>query len=138
MTNTGEMFNKFELAIKQVEKRYKYYVHLNSWISMLSIVLSSSIPILISMAESQVHLLLVVSIFSALITLLQTFKSTFSLSDKIQHLGIVVAELKKEQLLLMTRTSPYTGTDEENMHQFVSKISDNAEEFIQHLEADNN
>lgn len=136
--NAEVMFKRLDESIQQVENRHKFYVRLNTWTSMLSIVLSSSIPILISMASRHVSLLLIVSIFSALITLIQTFKSTFNLSDKIQNLSVVVTAMKKEQLLLVTHTAPYDGTDEENMHLLAHKLADNADEFIQHLEDNNN
>jgi len=132
------LFKQLEESIQEVEKRHKFYIKLNTWTSMLSIVLSSSIPILISLASRQVALLLIVSMFSASITLIQTFKSTFNLSSKIQNLSVVVTAMKKEQLLLVTHTAPYDGTDEENMHLLAQKLSDNADQFIQHLEDNNN
>lgn len=132
------VFKRLDESIQKVEQRHKHYVRLNSWTSMLSIILSSSIPILISQAGRHVQLLLLVSIFSAMITLIQTFKSTFALSDKIQDLSVALTALKKEQLLVVTKTAPYNGTDDENMHQLVTKLSDNAEQFIEHLVEDNN
>ncbi|SUP52802.1 Uncharacterised protein [Weissella viridescens] len=54
--------------------------------------------------------------FSALITLVQTFKSTFGLNNKIQNTAMAIAYLKKEKLLFETKTTPYDQDQEENMH----------------------
>ncbi|WP_072153234.1 DUF4231 domain-containing protein, partial [Weissella viridescens] len=102
-------------------------------LSMANILLSSSIPILISMAEKNVNLLLMVSIFSALITLVQTFKSTFGLNNKIQNTAMAIAYLKKEKLLFETKTTPYDQDQEENMHMLAQNIASRTDDILDSL-----
>lgn len=128
--NYSEVLEELNQSIEYLEKRHKRYTHMTTWVSMLNIVLSSSIPILITLAEDGKQTLFLVSIFSALITLLQTFKSTFHLDNKISDMAVAMAYLKKEQVLFQTRTEPYSGTDDENIHALVLNMSKQANDVI--------
>lgn len=61
-------------VVKKLQTQYKYYKKISSSLSLLNIALSSSIPIIISLSENNVHLLIIVSVFSAIITLIQHSK----------------------------------------------------------------
>ena len=119
--------------IKHITKKNKGYIWTSNILSMANILLSSSIPILISMAEKNVNLLLMVSIFSALITLVQTFKSTFGLNNKIQNTAMAIAYLKKEKLLFETKTTPYDQDEEENMHMLAQNIASRTDDILDSL-----
>ena len=71
-----------------------------------------------------------VSIFSALITLVQTFKSTFGLNNKIQNTAMAIAYLKKEKLLFETKTTPYDQDGEENMHMLAQNIASRTDDIL--------
>jgi len=129
--NYDEVLSQLDTTITYISKRHKRYVHYSTGISMLNIVLSSTIPILITLAEDGMNTLLLVSIFSALITLLQTFKSTFKLESKIQTAEVALAALKKEQLLFATNTSPYNLSSDENVHALMTKLADQTDNIIE-------
>ncbi|GEA94403.1 conserved hypothetical protein [Weissella viridescens] len=122
-----------DAQIKHITKKNKGYIWISNILSMANILLSSSIPILISMAEKNVNLLLMVSIFSALITLVQTFKSTFGLNNKIQNTAMAIAYLKKEKLLFETKTTPYDQDQEENMHMLAQNIASRTDDILDSL-----
>lgn len=122
-----------DAQIKHITKKNKGYIWISNILSMANILLSSSIPILISMAEKNVNLLLMVSIFSALITLVQTFKSTFGLNNKIQNTAMAIAYLKKEKLLFETKTTPYDQDQEENMHMLAQNIAPRTDDILDSL-----
>lgn len=95
---------------------------------MLTIALSSSIPIIISLSENNVHLLIIVSVFSTIITLIQTTNSTFKIEDKKNLIGNTLITIKKEQLLFDIHASPYNQTDDENVKTLVQNIINSSEQ----------
>lgn len=134
----NEVSELLEYAIKYLAKKNQFYSRLNTWSSMLNIILSSSIPILISLAERGKETLLIVSIFSAGITLLQTFKSTFHLNEKIQDTTAAILYFRKEQLLFNSQTAPYDSADDaENVHALVSDLATQTDSVISSFLEDN-
>ena len=109
-------------VVKKLQTQYKYYKKISSSLSLLNIALSSSIPIIISLSENNVHLLIIVSVFSAIITLIQTTNSTFKIEDKKNLIGNTLITIKKEQLLFDIHASPYNQTDDENVKTLVQNI----------------
>ncbi|CAK1222724.1 hypothetical protein R82291_FJPPFKPJ_00304 [Fructobacillus cardui] len=125
-----EMRDHLSTAIKELETQYKYYKKIASVLSILNITLSSSIPIIISLSEKNVHLLIVVSIFSAIITLIQTTKSTFKIEDKKNLMGTALITIKKEQLLFDIYASPYDQTDDEDVKTLIKNIINSSEQSL--------
>ncbi|CAK1229421.1 MULTISPECIES: DUF4231 domain-containing protein [Fructobacillus] len=125
-----ELRDNLSTAIKKLESQYKYYKKISSILSMLNITLSSSIPIIISLSEKNVHLLIIVSVFSAIITLIQTTKSTFKIEDKKNLMGTALITIKKEQLLFDIHASPYDQTDDEDVKTLVKNIINSSEQSL--------
>ena len=115
-------------VVKKLQTQYKYYKKISSSLSLLNIALSSSIPIIISLSENNVHLLIIVSVFSAIITLIQTTNSTFKIEDKKNLIGNALITIKKEQLLFDIHASPYNQTDDENVKTLVQNIINSSEQ----------
>ncbi|GAP04919.1 DUF4231 domain-containing protein [Fructobacillus tropaeoli] len=115
-------------VVKKLQTQYKYYKKISSILGMLTIALSSSIPIIISLSENNVHLLIIVSVFSAIITLIQTTNSTFKIEDKKNLIGNTLIAIKKEQLLFDIHASPYNQTDDENVKTLVQNIINSSEQ----------
>ncbi|MCK8638829.1 DUF4231 domain-containing protein [Fructobacillus fructosus] len=115
-------------VVKKLQTQYKYYKKISSSLSLLNIALSSSIPIIISLSENNVHLLIIVSVFSAIITLIQTTNSTFKIEDKKNLIGNTLITIKKEQLLFDIHASPYNQTDDENVKTLVQNIINSSEQ----------
>ncbi|BDP90722.1 hypothetical protein EfmGK923_08950 [Enterococcus faecium] len=89
--------------IRKVEK--EFYLRCS-----LKIVLSASIPILIDQASEHRSLLLIVSIASAIITIIQSGMSAFNYQDKAQTSTELLMKIEKEKLLYITKTSPCRQT----------------------------
>ena len=115
-------------VVKKLQTQYKYYKKISSSLSLLNIALSSSIPIIISLSENNVHLLIIVSVFSTIITLIQTTNSTFKIEDKKNLIGNTLITIKKEQLLFDIHASPYNQTDDENVKTLVQNIINSSEQ----------
>ena len=115
-------------VVKKLQTQYKYYKKISSSLGLLNIALSSSIPIIISLSENNVHLLIIVSVFSTIITLIQTTNSTFKIEDKKNLIGNTLITIKKEQLLFDIHASPYNQTDDENVKTLVQNIINSSEQ----------
>ncbi|EMF0389631.1 DUF4231 domain-containing protein, partial [Enterococcus hirae] len=98
--------------------------------NIIKIVLSAAIPILIHEASDHKSLLLVVSIASAIITIIQSGMSAFNYQNKVQTATQVLMKIENEKLLYVTKTSPYDKTDEENFHLIVSTLQTELNDII--------
>ena len=98
--------------------------------NIIKIVLSAAIPILIHEASDHKSLLLVVSIASAIITIIQSGMSAFNYQNKVQTATQVLMKIENEKLLYVTKTSPYDKTDEENFHLIVSTLQTEFNDII--------
>lgn len=75
-------------------------------------------------------MLIIVSVFSAIITLIQTTKSTFKIEDKKNLMGTALITIKKEQLLFDIHASPYDQTDDEDVKTLVKNIINSSEQSL--------
>ena len=106
--------------------------------NIIKIVLSASIPILIDQASEHRSLLLIVSIASAIITIIQSGMSAFNYQDKVQTSTELLMKIEKEKLLYITKTSPYNKTDEENFHLIVTTLQTELNDIISDFNQVNN
>lgn len=107
-------------TINKLKKDIQSYNRIIGIGNIIKIVLSAAIPILIHEASDHKSLLLVVSIASAIITIIQSGMSAFNYQNKVQTATQVLMKIENEKLLYVTKTSPYDKTDEENFHLIVS------------------
>ncbi|MCR1913367.1 DUF4231 domain-containing protein [Enterococcus hirae] len=103
--------------------------------NIIKIILSASIPILIHGASEYKSFLLVVSIASAIITIIQSGMSAFDYQKKVQTATQILIKIENEKLLYTTKTAPYDKTEEENFHLVVltlqTKLNDIISDFNQ-------
>ncbi|TKQ52764.1 DUF4231 domain-containing protein, partial [Enterococcus faecium] len=71
-------------TIDRLKKEIRFYNRVIGIGNIIKIVLSASIPILIDQASEHRSLLLIVSIASAIITIIQSGMSAFNYQDKVQ------------------------------------------------------
>lgn len=117
-------------ALERLKKRlhsYTVYIHVSN---ILKLLLSSSIPILIDLAEKRVELLLIVSIFSAVITIIQGATSLLGFDDKKQKIAAVILKIEKEKLLYTTNTEPYDKDSKSNYHLLIKQLEDEMEDVL--------
>ena len=106
--------------------------------NIIKIILSASIPILIHQASEHRSLLLVVSIASAIITIIQSGISSFNYENKVQAATQILMKIENEKLLFTTKTMPYQQTEEENFHLLVLNLQNELKEIISDFNQVNN
>lgn len=109
-------------TINRLKKEIKFYNKIINCGNIIKIVLSAIIPILIHGASEHKELLLVVSIASAIITIIQSCTSAFDYQNKVQTATQILMKIEDEKLLYITKTAPYDRTDEENYHLIVTNL----------------
>lgn len=106
--------------------------------NIIKIILSASIPILIHGASEYKSFLLVVSIASAIITIIQSGMSAFDYQNKVQTATQILIKIENEKLLYTTKTAPYNKTDEENFHLAVLTLQTELNDIISDFNQVNN
>ena len=117
-------------TIDSLKKEIQFYSRIINIGNVIKIVLSASIPILIHEASEYESLLLVVTIASAVITIIQSSVSAFNFQNKVQTATQILMKIEDEKLLYMTKTSPYTNTDKENFHLLVTRLRTELNDII--------
>ena len=125
-------------TISKLKGKINYYNKIIGISNIIKIVLSASIPILIHGASEYKSLLLIVSIASAIITVIQSSMSAFNLQNKVQTATEILRKIENEKLLYSTQTSPYNKTDKENFHLFVATLQTELNDIITDFNQVNN
>lgn len=125
-------------TISKLKGKINFYNKIIGISNIIKIVLSASIPILIHEASEYQSLLLIVSIASAIITVIQSSMSAFNLQNKVQTATEILGKIENEKLLYITQTSPYNKTDEENFHLFVTTLQTELNDIIADFNQVNN
>ncbi|EOB1380352.1 DUF4231 domain-containing protein [Enterococcus faecium] len=125
-------------TIEKLKKDIRHYNRIISVGNIIKIILSASIPILIHQASEHRSLLLVVSIASAIITIIQSGISSFNYENKVQAATQILMKIENEKLLFTTKTMPYQQTEEENFHLLVLNLQNELKEIISDFNQVNN
>ncbi|EGP4752400.1 DUF4231 domain-containing protein, partial [Enterococcus faecium] len=112
--NQNLFMEALDSTIEKLKKDIRHYNRIISVGNIIKIILSASIPILIHQASEHRSLLLVVSIASAIITIIQSGISSFNYENKVQAATQILMKIENEKLLFTTKTMPYQQTEEEN------------------------
>ncbi|MBM7617182.1 hypothetical protein JOC36_000731 [Weissella uvarum] len=120
-----QILQAIDVTDEKLAKRLKLYKTLSSISNITRIVLSASIPILVSMASHNIKLLVFVSIAGALTGIIQGVDSYYDLSTKIAQIQQTILYVNKEKLLLMSGNEPYNSASEkDNVQRFIGNIID--------------
>lgn len=133
-----EFIESIDSTISKLKGKINFYNKIIGTSNIIKIVLSTSIPILIHEASEYKSLLLIVSIASAIITVIQSSMSAFNLQNKVQTATEILGKIENEKLLYITQTSPYNKTDEENFHLFVTTLQTELNDIIADFNQVNN
>lgn len=133
-----EFIESIDSTISKLKRKINFYNKIIGISNIIKIVLSASIPILIHEASEYKSLLLIVSIASAIITVIQSSMSAFNLQNKVQTATEILGKIENEKLLYITQTSPYNKTDEENFHLFVTTLQTELNDIIADFNQVNN
>lgn len=119
-----DILKMIDTHIDSLETKIKKYSAIIKIGNIIKIILSASIPILVDRAAKNTDLLFVVSVSSAIITIIQSSISFLDFEDRNQAAIRMLFELKKEKLLYLTKTEPYNKSDSENFHLLVLNIQE--------------
>ena len=95
MMDQKAFIESIDSTIDRLKKEIRFYNRVIGIGNIIKIVLSASIPILIDQASEHRSLLLIVSIASAIITIIQSGMSAFNYQDKVVQI-ILIVQLRKE------------------------------------------
>ena len=127
LMNHAKFNNSIQETISKLKKDIKRYNIIISTGNVIKIILSASIPILIT-----------VSIASAIITIIQSTMSAFNFENKVQTATQILMKIENEKLLYLTRTKPYIKSDEDNFHLFILNLQDELNDIISDFNEVNN
>lgn len=133
-----EFIESIDSTISKLKRKINFYNKIIGISNIIKIVLSASIPILIHKASEYKSLLLIVSIASAIITVIQSSMAAFNFQNKVQTATEILGKIENEKLLYITQTSPYNKTDEENFHLFVTTLQTELNDIIADFNQVNN
>ena len=136
--NENLFMEALDSTIEKLKKDIRHYNRIISVGNIIKIILSASIPILIHQASEHRSLLLVVSIASAIITIIQSGISSFNYENKVQAATQILMKIENEKLLFTTKTMPYQQTEEENFHLLVLNLQNELKEIISDFNQVNN
>lgn len=136
--NQNLFMEALDSTIEKLKKDIRHYNRIISVGNIIKIILSASIPILIHQASEHRLLLLVVSIASAIITIIQSGISSFNYENKVQAATQILMKIENEKLLFTTKTMPYQQTEEENFHLLVLNLQNELKEIISDFNQVNN
>lgn len=136
--NQNLFMEALDSTIEKLKKDIRHYNRIISVGNIIKIILSASIPILIHQAFEHRSLLLVVSIASAIITIIQSGISSFNYENKVQAATQILMKIENEKLLFTTKTMPYQQTEEENFHLLVLNLQNELKEIISDFNQVNN
>ncbi|MDA9430196.1 hypothetical protein B834_2728 [Enterococcus mundtii 1A] len=138
MLDEEKFIEQLDATIVQLQKKIRMYNRVISTGNIIKIILSASIPILIHGASEYKSLLLIVSISSAIITIIQSGLSAFDYQNKAQTSTQILMKIENEKLLYTTKTIPYNKTEEENFHLFVLNLQTELKDIISDFNQVNN
>ena len=136
--NQEEFIKSIDLTINKLKKDILFYNRIISTGNLIKIILSASIPILIHGASEYKSFLLIVSVASAIITIIQSGMSAFDYQNKVRTATQILIKIENEKLLYTTKTAPYNKTDEENFHLAVLTLQTELNDIISDFNQVNN
>ncbi|RRG17569.1 DUF4231 domain-containing protein [Weissella viridescens] len=124
MPSQQEIIERAEATTNGLEKTLKKYHRYSSISNLTRIILSSSIPVLVSMSSHNIKLLIFVSLAGALLSIIQGVDSFYDLSNKMSDIKQTILFINKESLLLSSNNDPYDSDhEEENVRKFIANLA---------------
>ncbi|WP_050444157.1 DUF4231 domain-containing protein [Enterococcus faecalis] len=116
------LVNRVDRYLKYLKKKSTRMMAFRRMGNITRIFLAAVIPVLIDQGRENSDLLVVVSIFAAMIAILQGIDNFFDISDRQGNIIQTIQKIEKERYLLITRASPYNKSDSEAFSLFVVNI----------------
>ncbi|USS93080.1 DUF4231 domain-containing protein [Fructilactobacillus ixorae] len=112
-------------TVERLRKKLTYYRVLSSISNITRIVLSASIPLLVSMSSHEIKYLAIVSLSGVAMSIIQGIDSFFDFSGRISDLKQSILSTNKEILLLSSHNDPYDEDSEvQNVQKFMANLAD--------------
>ncbi|WP_446002176.1 hypothetical protein [Weissella viridescens] len=119
-----DIIERANTTTSRLEMTLKKYQRYSSISNLTRIILSSSIPVLVSMSSHNIKLLIFVSLAGALLSIIQGVDSFYDLSNKMSDIKQTILFINKETLLLSSNNDPYDAEkDEENVQKFIANLA---------------
>ncbi|WP_270621928.1 DUF4231 domain-containing protein [Weissella viridescens] len=119
-----DIIERANTTTSRLEMTFKKYQRYSSISNLTRIILSSSIPVLVSMSSHNIKLLIFVSLAGALLSIIQGVDSFYDLSNKMSDIKQTILFINKETLLLSSNNDPYDAEqDEENVQKFIANLA---------------
>ncbi len=119
-----DIIERANTTTSRLEMTLKKYQRYSSISNLTRIILSSSIPVLVSMSSHNIKLLIFVSLAGALLSIIQGVDSFYDLSNKMSDIKQTILFINKETLLLSSNNDPYDAEqEEENVQKFIANLA---------------
>lgn len=119
-----DIIERANTTTSRLEMTLKKYQRYSSISNLTRIILSSSIPVLVSMSSHNIKLLIFVSLAGALLSIIQGVDSFYGLSNKMSDIKQTILFINKETLLLSSNNDSYDAEqDEENVQKFIANLA---------------
>ncbi|USS88372.1 DUF4231 domain-containing protein [Fructilactobacillus hinvesii] len=130
-----QIIEQAQNTVKRLRVKLKYYQILSAVSNITRIVLSASIPLLVSMSSHNIKLLAIVSLTGVAMSIIQGIDSFFNLSGKVSDLKQSILSTNKEILLLTSHNDPYSADDDEkNVQRFMGNLADALDGMMDDIE----
>ncbi|USS85722.1 DUF4231 domain-containing protein [Fructilactobacillus myrtifloralis] len=121
----AQIIEQAQGTVEKLRKKLTYYRVLSSISNITRIVLSASIPLLVSMSSHDIKYLGIVSLSGVAMSIIQGIDSFFDFSGRISDLKQSILSTNKEILLLSSHNDPYDEDSEaQNVQKFMANLAD--------------
>ncbi|USS86175.1 hypothetical protein [Fructilactobacillus cliffordii] len=130
-----QIIEQAQTTVTRLRKKLAYYRTLSAISNITRIILSASIPLLVSMASHNIKILAIVSLTGVAMSIIQGIDSFFDLSGKVSELKQSILSTNKEILLLTSHNDPYDADSEaKNVQRFMGNLAETLDSIVDNIE----
>ncbi|MDT2737874.1 DUF4231 domain-containing protein [Enterococcus pseudoavium] len=130
-----EEYSKLRILepLEHINKRVRRLKFVTFSSSFFKLIFSASIPVLVPLVPDNPHLLTLIAIISAMVSIVQGINTLTDYESKIAVLTKFKNDLEKEWVLFQTGTGTYSKEAEENFHLLVKNVENLYDSHVQGL-----
>lgn len=119
--------------IQRIDRRLKRLKFVTFSSSFFKLIFSASIPVLVPLVPKNPHLLTLIAIISATVSIVQGINTLTDYETKIATLSKFKNDLEKEWVLFQTETDIYSQSSTDNFHLLVKNVEGLYDSHVQSL-----
>ncbi|GAA2915769.1 SLATT domain-containing protein [Enterococcus pseudoavium] len=119
--------------LAHISKRVRRLKFVTFSSSFFKLIFSASIPVLVPLVPNNPHLLTLIAVISAMVSIVQGINTLTDYESKIAVLTKFKNDLEKEWVLFQTGTGTYSKEAEENFHLLVKNVENLYDSHVQGL-----